>query len=136
MQVMRELGYEKCRRFVFLGTTGVGSSRGSSTWVHHLVVDRSNLKITFDDHLEVQRVLEEEGKRTGGVFEWVDVRAAGLSNGAKKPVREFGDDGMGVAKDGKRLGWFPMISRESVAVFLVDAVESGEWNGRTPVIAN
>lgn len=125
LAVMREHGVKK---MVVLGTRGVGSSRANAGWLFNTVVDRSNLKITFDDHYEVQKVLEQEAK-SDPAFKWVDVRAVGLDNGDKKPVREFGNEGKGT-------GMFNFISRKSVAGFMVNALEQGEWDGQTPVISN
>lgn len=121
VDAMAEFG---CEKIVWLGTVGVGGSKANCTWFFNWMVERSNLRITFEDHAAVQRILEE----TRGV-RWTDVRAAGLTGGGKKAIKEFGDEGEG-------MGWLPLISRESVAGFLVDAVESDEWVGRTPVITN
>jgi len=121
--VMREYGVKK---MVVLGTNGVGSSRVNSGWFFNTIVDRSNLKICFDDHHEVQKAMEAEAKKTPD-FQWVSVRATGLNNGGKKEIKEFGNEGKGV-------GWF--ISRESCAVFMMDAVETSKWDGQTPVISN
>lgn len=121
LAVMKEHGV---KRKVVLGTNGVGSSRANGGWFFKSIVDRSNLKITFDDHYEVQKLLEAEA----GIdvdFKWVDVRATGLDNGEKKEVKEFGNEGKGV-------GWF-IISRKSVAGFLLDAVEGSQWDRQTPV---
>lgn len=54
LAVMREHGVKK---MVVLGTNGVGSSRANSGWFFNWVVDHSNLKLTFDDHYEVQSEL-------------------------------------------------------------------------------
>lgn len=121
--VMREHGVKKV---VMLGTIGVGDSRAASGWFFNKVVDYSNLKITFDDHYEVQKLLEEEGQSVRD-FHWVDVRAVGLSNGKRQPIKEFGNVGKGA-------GYF--ISRDSIAEFLLNAVESDKYNGQTPVISN
>ena len=123
LAVMKEYGVKK---MVVLGTNGVGSSRANSGWFFNWIVDHSNLKLAFDDHYEVQKLLEAEAEKDGG-FKWVDVRATGLSNGEKKDVKEFGNDGKGV-------GWF--VSRKSVASFLLDAVEESRWDLQTPVISN
>ena len=123
LAVMREYGVKK---MVVLGTNGVGSSRVNSGWFFNWVVDHSNLKLAFDDHYEVQKVLEAEAEKDTE-FRWVDVRATGLSNGEKKAVKEFGNEGKGV-------GWF--VSRKSVAGFLLDAVEGSRWDLQTPVISN
>lgn len=54
-----------------------------------------------------------------------------LSDGEKKDVRDFGDDG-----DAKGMGLMPSVGKKSVAAFLLDVEEdeSGNRNGRTPVI--
>ena len=114
------------KKMVVLGANGVGSSRASAGWFFNWVVDHSNLKVAFDDHCEVQRLLEAEAGRDGD-FKWVDVRATGLSNGGRKEVKVFGEEGKGV-------GWF--VSRKSVAAFMLDAVEGSRWDGQTPVISN
>ncbi len=123
LEVMKEYGVKK---IVVLGTNGVGSSRANSGWFFNWVVDHSNLKLTFDDHFEVQKILEKEAE-VDTQFKWVDVRATGLSNGERKPIKEFGNEGKGV-------GW--LVSRKSVAGFIVDAVEQTKWDGQTPVISN
>lgn len=123
LAVMREQGVKK---IVVLGTVGVGSSRKNSGMIKNFVVDHSNLKITFDDHFEVEKLLEAEGEKDAG-FKWVDLRATGLNDAEKKPVKEFGNEGKGV-------GFF--VSRKTCAGFLVDAVEQDRWDGQTPVISN
>ena len=120
------MGEYGCRKIVVLGTNRVGSSRENSRWFFNFIIDYSALKVTFADHLEVENVLEEEGEMNKE-FKWVSIRATGLSNSGKKLVREFGDDG-------KSAGW--MISRKSVAGFMMDAVERNDWDGHTPVISN
>lgn len=47
----------------------------------------------------------------------------------KAEIKQWGDRGEGVSS-------FASISRAGVARFMVDAVGSGEWNVRTPVISN
>lgn len=121
--VMREYGVKK---IVVLGSIGVGSGRACSGWFFNFVVDHSNMKIAFDDHFAVQKLLEKEAEKDQEL-KWVDVRSTGLNNGEKKGVKEFGNGGKGV-------GWF--ISRKSVAAFMIDAVEQETWDGQTPVISN
>lgn len=121
---MKKNGAEK---IVVLGTTGVGSSRANSAWFFNWIVDHSNLKITFDDHYEVEKLLESKAEKDPEL-KWVDVRASGLSNGEKSPIKEFGNEGTG------GVGWF--VSRKSVAGFMIDAVERSQWDGQTPVISN
>ena len=91
-------------------------------------VDYSNLKITFDDHFKTQKLLEAEAEKDSA-FKWVDVRAGGLSNSPRKEVKQYGNNGKGFPLLG-------MISRDSVASFMLDCVESDKWDGQTPVISN
>ena len=70
--------------------------------------------------------MEAEAEKVPGL-QWVDVRATGLSNGERKEVKEFGNDGKGV-------GW--LVSRKSVAPVLLDAVEGNKSESQTPVISN
>ena len=121
-----EMKKYNAKKIVVLSTLGVGSSRVNSGWLFNWVVDHSNFRICFDDHFEVQKVLESEAEEDPGL-RWVDVRATGLSNGEKKEIKEFGNEGKGV-------GWF--VSRKSVASFMLDAIEGSKWDGQTPVISN
>ena len=123
LTVMKDYGVKK---IVVLGTVGVGSSTPTRPWWFNWILNHSNLKIAFDDHYAVQQALEAESGKDAAL-KWVDVRAVGLGNGEKKDVKEFGNDGQGT-------GW--MISRKSVAAFMLDAVENSRWDGQTPVISN
>ena len=123
LTVMKDYGVKK---IVVLGTVGVGSSTATRPWWFNWIINHSNLKIAFDDHYAVQQALEAESGKDPAL-KWVDVRAVGLGNGEKKDVKEFGNEGQGA-------GW--MISRKSVAAFMLDAVENSRWDGQTPVIAN
>ena len=123
LTVMREYGVKK---IVVLGSRVLGSSRAYSPWIMRKVVDWSNLKICLDDHEQVEKILKEEASGDDR-FKWVDVRATGLDDREKKEIKFWGNEGKGAGT------W---ISRSSVASFLLDAVESSEWDGQTPVISN
>lgn len=114
------------KKMVVLGTRGVGSSRANCPWLVRTVVDYSNIKITFDDHEQVENILKEEASEDDE-FKWVDVRATGLNDKGKKEIKFWG-------KEVKGVGWW--ISGKSVASFLLDAVEGDEWDRQTPVIWN
>ena len=90
------------------------------------MVDYSNLKITFDDHEQVEKILKEEAFENDK-FKWVDVQATGLDDKEKKGIKFWGNEGKGV-------GWW--ISGRSVASFLLDAAGGDEWDGQTPAISN
>lgn len=80
------------------------------------------MKHSYDDH----DLVNEEIKTAGVKF--VLLRPPWLTNGKATPVRTFGDTGDGIAT-------FAMISRKSVANFILDACERADWDMSTPVIA-
>lgn len=79
------------------------------------------MKHSYDDH----DLVNEEVKLAG--VNYVLPRPPWLTNGEASPVRTFGDAGDGI----KTLA---MISRKSVANFLLDACERDDWDQSTPVI--
>lgn len=111
------------RRIVSLSAIGVGDSWSNLICFMRWVFSHSNIAIGYADHNQVDKQLKESG------LDYVLVRPNRLTEGGKLPVRVFGNDGAGI-------GGFSGISRESVAGFLVDAVEGEEWVRMTPVIAN
>ena len=113
-------------KLITLSALGVGSSRARCGWLMRMVIDHSNIKIAFDDHEAVERLLREEAAKDARL-KFVEVKATGLSNGEKKTVRVCGEEGFGC-------GW--LVSRKSVAGFMVDAAEREEWDGKTPVISH
>lgn len=74
-----------------------------------------------------QNALDGIVRASGLVF--VMPRPVMLREGVAAEVKVFGEQGEGA-------GFWPSISVQSVAEFLVDAVVSDEWDGKTPVIAN
>lgn len=87
-----------------------------------LVIGHSGVGYGFKDHEKVEGVLRQSG------LDWTAVKPAMLSDGEKKEVRVWGEQGKGI-------GMLPKVSRKSVAGFLVECMESDEWVGKTPVIA-
>lgn len=84
------------------------------------IVAHSSLKIIFADHYKTQLVMEEAA-RNDSTFKWVSVRAGGLRHGPKQELKFYGNDGKGYPTIGK-------ISRASVASFMIDCVESDQWD--------
>lgn len=72
-------------------------------------------------------MVAQEMKKSG--LDFVMARPTRLTGGNAMPVKFYGDRGDGI-------GGFATVTRRSVAVFLVDAVERKEWDRATPVIAN
>ena len=79
----------------------------------------------FADH----NLVDEEVKAASEGVDYVLARPTRLEEGDRMPVKFFGDQGMGI-------GSFASITRKSVAAFLIDAAEKGDWDKETPVIAN
>ena len=81
------------------------------------------MKYSYDDHDSVN----EEVKLAGVTY--VLPRPPLMTNGKARPVRTFGNAGDGIET-------LAMISRRSVAEFLLDACERKDWDMSTPVIAS
>ncbi len=116
--VMKEHGI---RKIVTMAALGVGDSWPNLIFIMRWVVKRSNMLYSFEDH----NLVDQEMKKSG--MDYVIARPTRLTDGEAKPVKSFGNSGQGVGMS---------ISRKSVAVFLVDAVEKSTWDRNTPVIAN
>jgi putative NADH-flavin reductase len=116
----------KIKKLVIISAFGVGDSNPSVWWPMRLVLNKSQMAFAFEDHNSVEEVV----RNSTGV-EWTLVRPVMLSDGDESEVTVFGDQGEAV-------GYVPKVSRASVAGFVVRVAgsESGEWSGRTPVIAN
>lgn len=116
----------KITKLVTLSAFGTGSSNSNVFLPMRVILNHANISIGFKDHKKVEEVVRSDETVEG--LEWTLVRAVMLSDGEEREVRIFGEEGKGV-------GSLPSISRKSVASFLVMCLESAEWNGKTPVIA-
>jgi len=101
---------------------GVGDSHESVFCPTRLVLDYSSVAVAYKDHNMVEKVVRGTG------LDWTLVRPAMLSEGEKKEVKIWGNQGKGI-------GMVPKISRASVAGFIVECLEVDKWNGMTPVIS-
>jgi NAD(P)H-binding len=111
------------RKIVTMSAFGTGDSYPSLNFLIRLVIKKSNLFCTFQDHDLVDQELKESG------MDFVLARPAMLTDKEAQLVMEHGNAGKGS-------GFLPSISRKSVAVFLVDAAEKNTWDRSTPVISN
>jgi nucleoside-diphosphate-sugar epimerase len=112
------------RKIVVMSSLGVGSSIDSMAFPLRMLFQHSNMRMGLDDHGMVDR----ETREAKGL-DYVLVRPGMLTDGVAAEVKIFPDCGKGV-------GFLPSISRESVAEFMVEAVKSDEFVGRSPVITN
>lgn len=111
------------RKIVTMSAFGATDSYASLNILMQLMIKKSNMLYTFEDHDLVDREVKESG------MDFVLARPAMLTDKEAQPVRTHGNCGQGSA-------FMPSIYRKSVAVFLLDAAEKNEWDGSTPVISN
>ncbi|MDB4972887.1 MAG: hypothetical protein JWN48_1228 [Myxococcaceae bacterium] len=105
------------RRIVVLTAQGVGSSRADAPWFFRPLIDRSNLKIAFDDHAAAEAILE------ASELDWTAVRPV-IFFGTKVKRTTISYDRV------PRPGLF--ISRAQVAVFMIDCLQHPEFYGKAP----
>ncbi|KAH8726531.1 putative TrkA-N domain dehydrogenase [Phaeosphaeriaceae sp. PMI808] len=110
-------------KIVIMQAFGVGESRGNLHCVLRLLMAKSNMSYQYADHDLVAQETKASGER------FVLVRPSRLEEGKCKEIKEWANDGKGVPL-------MAAISRRSVAWFLVQAAESDEWDGASPVITN
>jgi hypothetical protein len=111
------------RRIVIMSAFGVGDSFPQLNFLMRPILRYTNMSYQFQDH----GLVDEEIRSSG--LEWVLVRPAMLKGEQANPIQDLGDKG-------EKAGFMPSISRASVALFLINAVEKKDWVGRTPVISN
>jgi hypothetical protein len=120
LAVMKTYG---TRKLVTLQAHGVGDSFSTLFFPIKLLVRYSNMGIGYKDHEQVEKVVKQSG------LSYVLARPARFIEGPSSQVHFYGNKGEGI-------GSLNTITRESVATFLLDAVEKNEWDGTTPVISN
>ena len=118
--VMKEYGVKK---IVTMSAFGAGDSFYNLNVVMRLIIKKSNMVYTFQDHDLVDHEIKESG------VDYVLVRPALLKGEGARPVKFHGSSGKGS-------GWMPSISRKSVADFLLDAAEQDTWDRSALVISN
>lgn len=121
MQVMKQFGTSK---MVYMCAFGVGESYANLNFMMKGAVCATPLGKKFSDHEETEKVIKEASS-----IKSVIVKAAMLKNGESKPVEYLGEAG-------EKAKFMPSITRASVANFMVEALKSEKWDGKTPVIAN
>ncbi|KAF4986034.1 hypothetical protein FDECE_16161 [Fusarium decemcellulare] len=111
-------------KIIVNSSQGVGASLSSMFFALRLVFNYSKaMRMGLEDHAKVDAIVRESG------LPFVLARPCRLSEGPAQSVRAWPDDGRGAS-------WFATVSRASVAEWLLDAVESNEFNGRAPVLTN
>ncbi|KAK5747522.1 hypothetical protein LTR17_000164 [Elasticomyces elasticus] len=117
------------RRLVVMSAFGAGDSFASLAWPLKQLFRRSNMSFQFEDHDALDLEVRKESEEGGWGLEWTLVRPVMLKEGGVKAVRELGEKG-------ERAGMFDLVTRESVAEFLVGCVEGERLKGEAVVVAN
>lgn len=81
------------------------------------------MRLGLEDHGLAERLLRDSGRN------YVAAKAVALMGQGKKEVKVLGEDGKGG-------GFFPKITRESLAAFMVNAAEKQTWDRTSPVVLN
>ena len=110
------------KKVVAVSMFGAGDSLKNLNVLMRSIMTWSNMKQTVEDHNLVNEAVKECG------LPYVLIRPAMLKGDQMTEVKDLGDNG-------EKAKFLPSISPNMVASFLVDAVESDTWNGRTPVIS-
>lgn len=114
----------KIRKYIVLSMFGVHESFDQLNCLLKPVMHHSNMLQTLEDHNMVDDVVKKQE-----VLTYVLIRAAMLTTGEAHPTKEYGSSGEGI-------NFWPSVSMESVAAFLIDACTNDKLNNSTPVIAN
>lgn len=120
MQAMNEFGV---RKIVVLQAYGVGASWDNMPCVMRLLMSKSNMIYSYQDH----NLAEKDIRGSGLTF--VLVRPSRLVETGVTEVKEW-------PKDGEGVGLMGSSSRISVARFLVTAALQTTWDNTAPVITN
>ncbi|EHK26608.1 uncharacterized protein TRIVIDRAFT_69527 [Trichoderma virens Gv29-8] len=102
---------------------GARDSWQNLSWPFRAVMSHSTMKIAVKDHNNMDTLIRDSG------VPFVFARPARLTEGPAAEVKVWPDDGQGC-------GWNVVISRESLAAWMVRAAESDEWDGKSPVLTN
>ena len=119
VQAMERAGI---KRFVCETSLGVGDSKWKMGAIHNLVAIPLFLRNVFADKEVQEQIIESS------TLDWVIVRPAALTNGARRNAYRAGPD-VG--------NWFvpSRISRSDVASFMLDQLTAGEYLRKTPGLA-
>lgn len=104
-----------------LSAGGVGDSFADAPGFMRFLINKTNMKQAYDDHNKVDTALRASG------LNWTQARAMGLSN---KPPK-----GKIIHSYGNQPKPAMMISRATVAAFLLDSLNDPAMWGKAPVIS-
>jgi hypothetical protein len=116
------------RKIVIMQAFGVGESWENMNCMLQLLMRKSNMWLQYEDHGAVEELVKENSRERDGKVEYVLVRPCRLVESDERKVKVWAEHGKGVPL-------MASASRVGVAGFLVNAVESTEWDGAEPVIS-
>jgi len=111
------------RRVVHLGASGAGDSFDTAPWIFKQFIKRTNLGVAYRDHEGVEAALAASG------LDWTVGRAVGLGKKPGNVIESYPVNGKNTPKPSMQVG------RESVAQWMVDALDRADLHGRAPVIS-
>lgn len=113
------------KRIITISAFGVTDSNAHVFWPARMFLNHTNVAFAYRDHDEVDGIVRKSE------VEWTLVRPVMMDEKTEaKEVKVFGELGIGAPK-------FGSISRESIAVFVVEeCLNGGKWVKASPVIAN
>ncbi|MFY0618937.1 NAD(P)-dependent oxidoreductase [Shimia sp.] len=111
------------RRVVQLGATGAGDSFEAAPWIFRQFIKRTNLGVAYSDHEGVEAVLVASG------LDWTVGRAVGLGKKTGTVTESYVVAGKSAPKPSMQ------IARESVAEWLVAALDRSDLYSKTPTIS-
>ena len=120
VQIMKEF---QVRKIVILQAFGVGASWENMPCAMRLLMSKSNMAFSYEDHNMVESEIRDSGLTS------VLVRPSRLVETRVTEVKEW-------PKDGKGVGLMGSASRISVARFLVTVALETRWDNTAPVITN
>lgn len=111
------------RRVVQLGATGAGDSFQAAPWIFRLFIKRTNLGVAYKDHEGVEAALAASG------LDWTVGRAVGLGKKTGPVTESYVVGGKSEPKPSMQ------IARESVAAWMVAALDREDLYGKAPTIS-
>jgi uncharacterized protein YbjT (DUF2867 family) len=119
--VIMVMGEHDIRRIVLTSSQGVGDDWKRLNPVVRAVITKSNIRIGFDDHNVVDRLVRQSA------VDWTLARAVALTDRPLPgPVRAA----TGAERPGRR------INRNDLAQFLVETAEQDTWVRQAPLVWN
>lgn len=110
------------RRTVVMSSFGVRATRGETAWLERVMFYDLFIRRSLDDKARMEEMLQASS------VPFTLVRPGLLTGGGVR-------SSLRAADDGSIRGSFLRVSRESVARFMLDAIESEEWLRRAPTLA-